>query len=82
MPDDDTVVQTAADAAESVVFSRYSRSAVVDLDVTVSFEDGILDVDVYLNAGASSESERQEEAQVTDDAATAARDAVDELFAE
>ena len=80
MPDDDTVVQTAADAAESVVFSRYSRSAVVDLDVTVSFEDGILDVDVYLNAGASSASERQEEAQVADAAAVAARAAVDELF--
>ena len=82
MPDDDTVVQTAADAAESVVFSRYSRSAVVDLDVTVSFEDGILDVDVYLNAGAASELERQEEAQVADDAAVAARTAVDELFEE
>jgi len=76
-PTDEEVVQTAAEAAESVVFSRLDRSAVADLDVTVTFEDGILEVDVYLNApDASGDPDR-----VADDAALAARGAVDDLFA-
>jgi hypothetical protein len=77
-PSDDEVVQTAAGAAENVIFSRLSNSAVRDFDVTVSFEDGVLDVDVYLNAP---DEERKEE-EVAEDAVLAARSAVDDLFAE
>jgi hypothetical protein len=75
-PSDDEVVQTAAEAAENVIFSRLSNSAVTDLDVNVSFEDGVLDVDVYLNAPDA------DEERVAEDAALAARSAVDDLFAE
>ena len=77
MPSDDEVVQTAAEAAEGLILSRLSNSAVKDLDVTVSFEDDVLDVDVYLNAP-----EAPDEEQIAEDAALAARSAVDELFAE
>jgi hypothetical protein len=77
-PSDETVVRTAAEAAESVVFSRLDRSAVADVDITVTFEDGVLEVDVYLNApDASGDADR-----VADDAALAARGAVDDLFGE
>jgi hypothetical protein len=75
-PTDEAVVETAATAAEDVVFSRYDTGTVEDLDVTVSFEDGVLDVDVYVNAPDG----RHDEAQVADDAALAAQAAVDELF--
>jgi len=34
----ETVVRTASEAAESVVFSRYDRTDVRDVDVTVRFE--------------------------------------------
>jgi hypothetical protein len=75
-PSDETVVQTAAEAAENVVFSRLGRSSVEDIDITVTFEDGILEVDVYLNApDVSGDPDR-----VADDAALAARGAVDDLF--
>ena len=77
MPSDDEVVQTAAEAAEGLILSRLANSAVKDLDVTVSFEDDVLDVDVYLNAPEASNEE-----QIAEDAALAARSAVDELFAE
>ena len=77
MPTDDKVVRTAAEAAEDVVFSRFDRTEVVDLDVTVTFEDGVLEVDVYLNAPDG----RADAARVADDAALAARGAVDDLFA-
>ena len=77
-PSDETVVQTAAEAAENVVFSRLGRSSVEDIDITVTFEDGILEVDVYLNApDGSGDPDR-----VADDAALAARGVVDDLFAE
>ncbi|ACV46158.1 MULTISPECIES: hypothetical protein [Halomicrobium] len=75
-PTDEAVVETAATAAEDVVFSRYDTGAVEDLDVTVSFEDGVLDVDVYLNAPDG----RHDESRVADDAALAAQAAVDDLF--
>lgn len=74
-PTDEQVVQTAAEAAEGLVFSRYRRSEVDDLDVTVRFEDGILEVDVYLNV----EDEGRE--TVAEEAVRAAESAVDELFA-
>ena len=76
-PDEETVVTTAAEAAEGLILSRFANSAITDLDVTVTFEDGVLDLDVYLNtvddAGADPEA-------VVDDAINAAEDAVDELF--
>ncbi|MFC7006690.1 DUF3194 domain-containing protein [Halalkalicoccus salilacus] len=75
-PSDEEIVRTAAEAAEGLVFSRYSKSEVDDLDVTVSFEEGVLEVDIYLNV----ESEEAEE--VAEDAVRAAEAAVDELFDE
>ena len=89
-PTDEEVVQTAAEAAEGLVFSRYKQSDVRDLDVTVTFEEGILEVDVYLNAPALEDGSEGEDAgedgtdpeQVADDAALAAREAVDDLFGE
>lgn len=75
-PTDDEVVQTAAQAAEDVVFARLSRSAVEDFDVTVHFEDDILEVDVYINAP----SDTSDTEQVANDAALAARAAVDDLL--
>ena len=77
MPTDETVVQTAAEAANGLIFDRYRQSAVRDVDVTVTFEDGVLDIDVYLNAPGDEKAER-----VADEAARAARDAVDDLFAD
>ena len=75
MVSDERVVETAAEAARNVVFSRFDRSTVEDIDVTVIFEDGILEVDVYLNATEGRNAE-----QVADDAALAARAAVDDLL--
>ena len=76
-PTDEEVVQTAVDAAEDVIFSRFRTSEIDDLDVNVSFEDGILEVDIYLNTGDEAEDEL-----VADAAARAAQDAVDDLFYE
>jgi len=76
MPDDEEVVQTAAEAAEGLILSRLKNSNVEDVDVTVTFEDGVLDVDVYLNAPEADEDEQV----VADDAALAAQSAVDDLF--
>ena len=75
-PSDDEVVRTAAEAAEDVIFSRFKQTDVKDVDVTVTFEEGVLDVDVYLNVPDA----RDEEETVAEDAALAARAAVDELF--
>ena len=75
MVSDERVVETAAEAARNVVFSRFDRSTVEDVDVTVTFEDGILEADVYLNAPEGRNAE-----QVADDAALAARAAVDDLL--
>ncbi len=77
-PDDETIVRTAADAAEGLIFDRYKQSEVRDVDVTIIFEDGVLEVDVYLDAP---ETDVTPEA-VADDAALAARAAVDDLFGE
>jgi hypothetical protein len=78
MPSDETVVETAAEAAQGIVFSRLKQSDVDDLDVTVSFEDGVLTVDVYLLAPDVDEDIEQ----IADDAALAGRAAVDDLFEE
>ena len=76
-PTDEEVVQTASEAAEGVVLSQYKQSAVRDLDVTVSFKDGTLEVDVYLNPPEESDHDPD---VVVDDAVAAATDAVDSLF--
>ncbi|MFT4890323.1 MAG: hypothetical protein ACI9YT_001237 [Halobacteriales archaeon] len=76
MPTDREVVETAASAAADLIFARIDRSDVEDYDVTVSFEEGTLDVDVYVLAPDSpADADR-----VAEDAALAARHAVDELF--
>jgi len=77
-PTDETVVQTAAEAAEGLVFARFANSAVTDIDITVSFVDGVLDVDIYLNTAEDAEADPEAVAQ---EAIEAAEDAVDELFA-
>lgn len=77
-PTDEEVVQTAAEAAEGVVLDRYKQSAVTDLDVTVSFEEGVLDVDVYLNPPADDDGPDPDE--VVEEAVAAATAAVDDLF--
>jgi len=78
-PSDETVASTAAEAAEGLIFARYRRSAVRDVDVTVTVEDGVLDVDVYLNPPADPEEDPED---VTQEAIEAAESAVDELFEE
>jgi hypothetical protein len=77
-PTDEEVVRTAAEAAEGVVLDRYKQSAVTDLDVTVTFEDGVLDVDVYLNPPADDDGPDPDE--VVEEAVAAATAAVDDLF--
>ena len=81
-PTDQEIVNAASGAAEGVVFSRYRRSDVRDVDVSVSYEDGLLEVDVYLNVPDADDGEHvdEEAEQVADDAARAAVDAVDRLF--
>ena len=76
-PSDEEVVRTAAEAAEGIVFKHYDQSTVTDLDVTVTFEEGVLDVDVYLNAPDDAEPDREAVAQ---EAVETAGEAVDELF--
>jgi hypothetical protein len=75
-PSDETVVSVASDAAEGVVLDRYRKSDVTDLDVTVRFEDGQLEVDVYLNAPT----DEHDPETVVEEAVRAAEVAVDELF--
>ena len=77
-PSDEAIVEAAAEAAENVVFSRFEHSEVEDFDVTATFEDGVLEVDVYVNAPEKSDRVVENTA---DDAALAARGAVDDLFA-
>jgi hypothetical protein len=77
-PTDQAVVQTAAEAAEGVVFARFQSSSVKDLDITVGFDDGILDVDVYLNTVDDTDEDPE---AVAHEAIEAAEEAVDELFA-
>ncbi|MFC7071113.1 DUF3194 domain-containing protein [Halobaculum lipolyticum] len=78
-PSDEEVVRAASEAAEGLVLDRYRQSELRDVDVTVTFEDGVLDVDVYVNPPADSDLDAE---AVADEAARAARDAVDELFGE
>ena len=74
-PTDEAVVEAASEAAEGVVLSRYKQSEVTDLDVTVRFEEGVLEVDVYLDAPDDPDPEA-----VANEAVEAAEAAVDDLF--
>ena len=74
-PTDPEVVEAASDAAEGLVLSRYKQSEIRDLDVTVRFEDGRLEVDIYLDAP-----DDPDPAVVADEAVEAAEAAVDDLF--
>ncbi len=76
-PSDADVVEAAAAAAEGVVRSRYKQSEILDLDVTATFEDGRLDVDVYVDAP-----DDPDPAVVANEAVEAAEAAVDDLFAD
>lgn len=76
-PSDDTVVETAAEAAEGLVLSRLQNSSITDLDITVSFENGVLDLDVYLNTSDDAEADAD---AVVEEAIDAAESAVDDLF--
>jgi len=76
MPTDEEVVRAAAAAAEGVILDRYKQSELDDFDVTVSFDDGVLDVDVYVNPP----DDAGDADAVANEAARAAGDAVDDLF--
>ncbi|WP_435064669.1 DUF3194 domain-containing protein [Halobaculum sp. EA56] len=78
-PTDEEVVSAASEAAEGVVLDRYKQSELRDFDVTVTFEEGVLDVDVYVNPPADADADAD---AVAEEAARAARDAVDDLFGE
>ncbi|MFB6304021.1 MAG: DUF3194 domain-containing protein [Haloferacaceae archaeon] len=78
-PSDEAVVTAAAEAAEGVVLDRYKQSRIEDLDVTVTFEDGVLEVDVYVNPPEDADADPE---AVVAEAVEAAEAAVDELFAD
>ncbi|PSP45085.1 DUF3194 domain-containing protein [Halobacteriales archaeon QH_6_64_20] len=78
-PTDEEAAETAAEAAEGFVLSQYKQSRIIDMDVTVRFTDGTLDVDVYLNAPSEPDDPNPEE--VAEGAVRVATEAVDELFA-
>ncbi|GGJ11762.1 hypothetical protein GCM10008995_22090 [Halobellus salinus] len=78
MPSDEEVVRTASAAAEGVILDFYKQSELTDFDVTVEFEDGVLDIDVYVNPPEGADPDPD---AVADEAAVAAGDAVDDLFA-
>jgi hypothetical protein len=76
MVSDAAVVERAAAAAQEVVFFRFDADDIEDYDVTITFEDGVFEVDVYVNAPSGTD----DEDGVAEDAALAARTAFDELF--
>lgn len=71
------VVNTGVTAAESVIFSRYSRGEVKDLDVSIQFEDMEVSIDIYLSIPSA-----EDEDAVAHDAALAAQNAIDEAVDE
>jgi hypothetical protein len=77
MPTDEEVVRAASEAAEGVILDHYKQSELTDFDVTVEFEAGVLDIDVYVNPPEDADADPD---AVADEAALAAGDAVDELF--
>lgn len=76
-PSDETVVETAAEAAEGVILSRYSTTELRDIDVTVRFEANVLEVDVYLNPPEDHDADPE---AVIEEAIEAAESAIDELL--
>lgn len=74
-PDPETVVETAYEAAEHVIFEHFDTSQVRDLDITATFREGVFEIDVYLNAGG-----HPDEQDVVEAASEAAMRAVDYLF--
>ncbi|MFW6384165.1 MAG: DUF3194 domain-containing protein [Halodesulfurarchaeum sp.] len=76
MPDPETVVETASQAVHGYIFSRLSKSDVEDLDVTVSFEERVLEVDVSIVAPATD----ADLDQIVEDASRIAGEAVEDLL--
>jgi hypothetical protein len=74
--DDADVVREAAEAAENVIFSRYDQGEIRDIDVTVTFDEGEFEVDVYLDVSEDSD----DPDRVVEDAVLAARSVADEKF--
>lgn len=73
--DESEVVSTGVSAAESVIFSRYSRGDISDIDVTIRVEDMEVEIDIYLSIPSA-----EDEEAVAHDAALAAQHAIDELL--
>lgn len=73
--DESDVVSTGVSAAESVIFSRYSRGDISDIDVTIRVEDMEVEIDIYLSVPSA-----EDEEAVAHDAALAAQHAIDELL--
>ena len=76
MVDPESVVETASEAAHGYVFSRLAKASIEDIDVTVSFEDDVLEVDVKILAPDAEDDIEQ----IAEDAARVAGNAVDELL--
>lgn len=75
--DETDVVNAGVSAAESVIFSRYSRNEISDLDITIRYENMEVTIDVYLSIPAA-----EDEEAVATDAALAARHAIDNVLEE
>jgi hypothetical protein len=75
MVDPERAVERASEAAHGYVFSRLAKTDVDDIDVTVTFEDDVLEVDVSILAP---EAEADIE-QIASDAAAIAGEAVEDL---
>lgn len=75
--DERDIVSTGGAAAESVVFSRYSRGEVSDIDITIRVEDMEVEIDIYLSIPSADDEET-----IARDAALAAQHAIDELLEE
>jgi hypothetical protein len=74
---DAAVAEAAADAARGVVLDAYKQSRLVDLDVTVQFTDGVLEVDVYVNPPDDADPDPE---VVVEEAVAAAEAAVDDAL--
>lgn len=75
--DEKEVVNTGVSAAESVIFSRFSRGEVDDLDVNIRFQDMEVTIDIYLSVPTA-----ENEAEVARDAALAAQHAIDDMLSD
>lgn len=74
MVSEEVVVEKTTAAAEDVIFSRCDPSTLEDIDITIRYTEGRLDIDIYLD-GDSDELQ-----QIAEDAALAARRVADELI--